>query len=453
MTPEKLQPFSLGTKFLLWAGLTLILGILGWSQLIRDEQAVIPEGFAVPAAPEAIPATQDGLAYFRSDEFRKNYRRQWVWLSHIKNWSREKEQGREMTQPLIEAAPEMEQRLEAASWHPDWPEQLPVTNPAKEPWGGNGGGKSGILSGPLKSIRMSVETAKQAGDSQRALKLYELLHRIGSRLNRQAEGMDDLMTASFFCINHAEEGVEGMLVGSHFAPEMMLAAERMLTAPPLERSDVLKAMRWDFLRYRHAMERAGTATPFGSSVEDSEMTNLGWMLRFRFKPQATVNRLMMLEWTAERLTMEPGQRNRRNAADFRAFLYDECGKPALGLHPNSFGRRLAAGRFAGGNARGWEYFEPWMMVIRSLHHCRKAVLAAKRWSLAHEGRRPAALRELVPDYLPEIPLDPYDGQPLKWDHATGTVYAVGDDGVDDLPPLPADLFSVARKDGCAARLP
>lgn len=453
MTPEKLQPFSHRTKFLLWAGLTLILGILGWSQLIRDEKAAIPEGFAVPVAPEAIPATQDGLAYFRSDEFRSRYRRQPVWVSHIKNWSWEKAQRRELMQSLIEAAPEMEQRLEAALQQPDWPEQLPETNPAKESKWGNGDGKSGILSGPLKSIRMSMEAARQAGDSQRALKLYELFHRIGIRLSRQAEGMDDLMTASFFCINHAEEGIERMLVDSHFAPEMMLAAERMLTAPPLERSDVLKAMRWDFLKSRHAMERAGTATPFGSSLEDSEMTKPGWMLRSRFKPQATVNRLMMLEWTAERLAMEPGRRNRRNAADFRAFLYDECGKPALALYPNSFGRRLAAGRFAGGNARGWEYFEPWMMVIRSLHHCRKAVLAAKRWSLAHEGRRPSTLRELVPDYLPEIPLDPYEGQPLKWDHATGTVYAVGDDGVDDLPPLPADLFSVARKDGCAARLP
>lgn len=52
---------------------------------------------------------------------------------------------------------------------------------------------------------------------------------------------------------------------------------------------------------------------------------------------------------------------------------------------------------------------------------------------ARNHRYPKSLDELVPDYLPKIPLDPWDGQPLRMRHADGGVilYSVGEDRVDD----------------------
>ncbi len=85
------------------------------------------------------------------------------------------------------------------------------------------------------------------------------------------------------------------------------------------------------------------------------------------------------------------------------------------------------------------------------------VLAIRSWRLAHEGKMPATLEELVPGELPRLPVDPYSGRPYGYVpesgqklprrpridemyrddelETTGTgqrlLYSVGPDGVDD----------------------
>jgi len=64
--------------------------------------------------------------------------------------------------------------------------------------------------------------------------------------------------------------------------------------------------------------------------------------------------------------------------------------------------------------------------------CTVAALAAERFRLAH-GTWPIALDDLMPQFLAAIPLDPYDGQPLKlrrYDEGI-VIYSVGPDGKDD----------------------
>jgi|GEM_PF-4351387 len=50
-----------------------------------------------------------------------------------------------------------------------------------------------------------------------------------------------------------------------------------------------------------------------------------------------------------------------------------------------------------------------------------------------ENKPPQALSELVPEFLPAIPIDPYDGQPLKYDLNSNryVVYSVGNNRQDD----------------------
>jgi hypothetical protein len=59
-------------------------------------------------------------------------------------------------------------------------------------------------------------------------------------------------------------------------------------------------------------------------------------------------------------------------------------------------------------------------------------LALERYRL-DKGRWPKELTELVPDYLPAVPKDPFDGRPLRYRPlADGViVYSVGPDGRDD----------------------
>ena len=60
-------------------------------------------------------------------------------------------------------------------------------------------------------------------------------------------------------------------------------------------------------------------------------------------------------------------------------------------------------------------------------------LEVERHRLAHGDRLPMRLTELVPDYLSALPLDPFDGKPLRYRLRTQgfVIYSVGADGSDD----------------------
>lgn len=63
----------------------------------------------------------------------------------------------------------------------------------------------------------------------------------------------------------------------------------------------------------------------------------------------------------------------------------------------------------------------------------RAAIAVERWRLAHNGRIPDSLNQLVPDFLPAVPTDPFDGKPLRYKKlAHGyVVYSIGHDFTDD----------------------
>jgi hypothetical protein len=61
------------------------------------------------------------------------------------------------------------------------------------------------------------------------------------------------------------------------------------------------------------------------------------------------------------------------------------------------------------------------------------VIALKRFELKH-GKLPEKISEHAPEFLSAVPIDPFDGQPLRYrPNGDGTflLYCVGEDGVDD----------------------
>lgn len=58
-----------------------------------------------------------------------------------------------------------------------------------------------------------------------------------------------------------------------------------------------------------------------------------------------------------------------------------------------------------------------------------AMLAIERYRAAHEGRLPRMLQDLVPAYLPSVPMDPFDGQPLRYQPAAQgySLHSIGKD--------------------------
>ncbi|HZL37007.1 MAG TPA: hypothetical protein VFC78_16930 [Tepidisphaeraceae bacterium] len=62
-------------------------------------------------------------------------------------------------------------------------------------------------------------------------------------------------------------------------------------------------------------------------------------------------------------------------------------------------------------------------------------LAIRLYAVDHEGRFPETLQQLVPAYLPTVPVDPFaaDGRPLRYvpHRNPPVIYSVGDNGIDD----------------------
>lgn len=62
---------------------------------------------------------------------------------------------------------------------------------------------------------------------------------------------------------------------------------------------------------------------------------------------------------------------------------------------------------------------------RVFHRATKLLAALHVFKNEH-GRFPETLDELVPDILPAVPMDPYDGEPFRYSHEKGIVYSVGE---------------------------
>jgi hypothetical protein len=77
--------------------------------------------------------------------------------------------------------------------------------------------------------------------------------------------------------------------------------------------------------------------------------------------------------------------------------------------------------------------------FHALLRCQVALVAAERYRRA-QGKWPESLERLRPGFLSEVPLDPYDGRPLRYKRlADGVVaYSVGPDGTDDGGTLDRD---------------
>jgi hypothetical protein len=85
------------------------------------------------------------------------------------------------------------------------------------------------------------------------------------------------------------------------------------------------------------------------------------------------------------------------------------------------------------SARGLSAVFGKVMRIEAAKQIIVTAIALKRYQLKH-GNYPMDLNSLVPEFFPTVPLDPVDGEPLRYRKNTdGTflLYSVGENGVDD----------------------
>jgi len=94
-------------------------------------------------------------------------------------------------------------------------------------------------------------------------------------------------------------------------------------------------------------------------------------------------------------------------------------------------------QFVNGNYLGarlcWGYvanMASWVADLKcktNVHVAAARVLLAMKAFKMEKGRLPATLDELIPDYLDAVPLDDFDGKPLRYNPAKKVIYSVGKD--------------------------
>lgn len=69
-------------------------------------------------------------------------------------------------------------------------------------------------------------------------------------------------------------------------------------------------------------------------------------------------------------------------------------------------------------------------IIQAQSNATRLSLVMKAYHQDH-GKLPTRIEDLVPDYIDSIPVDPFDGAPLRYDKEQAILYSVGNDFVDD----------------------
>jgi len=145
----------------------------------------------------------------------------------------------------------------------------------------------------------------------------------------------------------------------------------------------------------------------------------GWVF---FKPNATL-----------RLFAE-SFRELKNAADYTPFARSDhiaarmqhrlSGGGAL-MNPNWSGEDYFASRI-----RFYADLPDKVSLARAQYALVMNLFAVRRF-VASELRVPKKLEELVPKYLDRVLLDPFSGEPMRYDPVRGVIYSVGEDLIDE----------------------
>ncbi|MCC5845411.1 MAG: hypothetical protein JJU05_14270 [Verrucomicrobia bacterium] len=152
---------------------------------------------------------------------------------------------------------------------------------------------------------------------------------------------------------------------------------------------------------------------------------LGWLPRwnsFFYQPNRTLalqeevlkmNRSLFLE------TLEDSSWGSLDEIRAYSTALDDCGLKRV---HNYYGRILVTIFFI-------DYHPGYLRGV-SLNRMSQTLAALHRYRRVN-GRLPGELADLVPDFIKSVPMDPFDGRPIRYDAERGIVYSVNENGEDN----------------------
>jgi hypothetical protein len=284
-----------------------------------------------------------------------------------------------------------------------------------------------------EELRIQVLFAS-GGDKEAFRRCMDLLL-LGSALDAsQPSGMQ--FFCGSLCRSSALRCLAWMLPQSTRSSEELSEFKNQLTQKEVSRADVgfaisaeYQALKNSIISFKH------TNASFDISGRPDELNNL---LRLFIKPQMSNNLLLDLNRPI-RLGIKKSWGSAVQALKIteQKNLEYKMAWPRSWLSPNATGEYIIHALL--GNAGGLLY-----IAAESLNSQRQGsiILALRQFELMN-GHLPELLDELVPEYLQDVPLDPYDDKPMRWNKESSKVYSVGRNLRDDGGSF---SFSGNRKD-------
>jgi hypothetical protein len=264
---------------------------------------------------------------------------------------------------------------------------------------------------PVRLLFLEMEGKRRSGDWMGALAIRKDLHELGRRHLQGSRSLIALLVGvsinSILCQDTCHLFEAGKTSREQAADLAALWQADLPFIPAWE-----EAMRHETLLSRNSIELLCK----GNDVVPGHPTPL--RQRIFFKPNQTINgfhkqRRALLQQAFQISSSPPAPPIQEDEASLRWLRY---------LNANYYGKMVLD------STGGYEKIIPGMTDNAFFRpRALRVRIAIFRWLLEHPGKLPAKLEELVPDFLPEVPADPWNGQPLQWDPASKIISAVGSD--------------------------
>lgn len=283
-----------------------------------------------------------------------------------------------------------------------------------------------------------VSLANDPGQLGTLVRIFEVRARILARASRAAQALEETLLLMQFAAR--AEVPDGIAMHSLTAARLSREADAllggcvraipMMTQPELKqigdriaglapRRDLLaRKLRCEYLATRNALRARTTETLLDGELQPpwNRMLKRQQTTRLFLESAAAFDEAAPHGWAAVQ----------RTTARVQTQLVD-------GYNPSW--RAITTGNVTGlhwWSSHVWRLREMILLhrEAEALRDMTRLQLAARQFELA-SGRLPARLEELAPDFIAEIPHDPFGTELIRWSSATQVIYSIGHDGVDD----------------------
>ncbi|MDB6070028.1 MAG: hypothetical protein JWL81_1199 [Verrucomicrobiales bacterium] len=286
------------------------------------------------------------------------------------------------------------------------------------------------IPGGLRALRALAIQGLSTGHWEQTLQLVQLFHRLS---RRQIQGANDGHALYLGCSPdiHAASLTAQLLAMAPLSAEAVERLRICWEADGISQSDLRPPAAGEITAFQDYAQGAADRLYLEGWRR--------WHFHLTYRENWTLNRMnrMLAAISLEGLATAPARETTLYAELDR--VNDDTGRyPYLDL--NLGGKLLTLMKFTGFYYGQHCFLTGPRQKLFAARAARVAV-ALKLWGRSHGDGMPVALEELVPDFLMEIPEDPWTGRPIQWDPVSRVLSAVGDDWVPDGPTAGEFSFS------------